>query len=111
MIFCKYTLATGLFLCAWPNAPDFDPATEGVAALVVRPDLRRHRYDEPSPNHLRLATAQELLAYDEALLDKIASEKFDHDKDLKACMIWTAQQLSIPLAQARQEILAIRRTL
>jgi len=109
MIYCRYRLSDGQFLCAWPNKPDFDASTEGVQDFLnhERPDLRLHRFDAVSPTKKRLATAPELSAYDDAVADAQAAGQFDQQKALKAIVLYIAQKHGLTPAQARQEIIAI----
>src|SRR5689334_9972466 len=111
MLYAKYRLSDNQFLCVWPQRPDFDPATEGVQEYLdhLRPDPRLHRYDATAPDKKRLATAQELTAFDAARTDEAALAQFDGQtqKMLKALAIWTAQKLGVQPATAKQEILAI----
>lgn len=74
MLFAKYRISDGQFLCCWPQPPGYDPATEGVQSFLehLRPDLRLHRFDDTAPDKKRLATAQELAAYDSARTDENA---------------------------------------
>lgn len=53
---------------------------------------------------VNVTKAQTLAAQQEA-------REFDERKLVKAVAIWAAQKLGVPLATARQEILAIKRTL
>ncbi len=111
MIYAKYRLSDGQFLCGWPQRPPYDPATEAVQTYPehLRPDMRLHRFDATAPDKKRLATAQELADYDAARADEAALAQFDGptQKIIKALAIWTAQKLGVPLATARAEILAI----
>ena len=111
MMYAKYRLSDGQFLCGWPQRPDFNPATEAVQTYLehLRPDMRLHRYDATAPEKKRLATAQELSDYDAARADEGAVAQFDGptQKMIKALAIWSAQKLNIPLATAKAEILTI----
>ena len=115
MVYAKYRLSDGRFLCGWPNRPDYDPATEAVQTYPehLRPNMRLHRFDASAPDKKRLATAQELTAYDDERADAAAVAELDGPdrKMVKAAVIWVAQRLGVPLPTARQEILAIRKSL
>jgi hypothetical protein len=106
-----YKLATGEFTVGGPCEPLYDPTTEAVVSLPRYPDLRTERYDVSAPGGIRPATAEEISAYDAARSDERAKAQFDGDKFMRAIAIWTAQRLGVPLAQARQEILTILKTL
>lgn len=111
MIYAKYRLSDGQFLCGWPQRPPYDPATEAVQTYPehLRPDLRLHRYDAASPDKKRLATAQEIADYDAARADEAALAQFDGptQKAIKTLAMWSAQKHNIPWPTARAEILAI----
>lgn len=111
MLCAKYRLSDNQFLCVWPQRPDFDPATEAVQEYPehLRPDIRLHRFDGTAGDKKRLATAQELSAFDATRLDAEAVGRFDtpEAKMLKALAIWAAQKLGVPLNQAKQEIVTI----
>lgn len=113
MVYAKYRLSDGQFLCGWPQRPPYDPATEAVQTYPehLRPDMRRHRFDGTvvGPDKKRPATAQELADYDAARADEAALAQFDGptQKMIKALAIWAAQRLNIQPATARAEILAI----
>jgi hypothetical protein len=113
MLYCIYRMADGQFLRVWPNTPPYDPAIEGVAIFQPheRPDLRLHRYDAAAPDKLRLATVSELQAYDAARTDAQAASRVDEDKAMRAIVLWVAQKVGVAPAVARQEILAIYRSL
>jgi hypothetical protein len=107
----RYRLSDGQFLNGLTSRPDFDPSTEGVQEYLdaVRPDIRLHRFDATTVDKKRLATAQELTAFDTARSDEAALAQFDGptQKMIKALAIWTAQKLGVPLATAKQEIVTI----
>jgi len=111
MVYAKYRLSDNQFLCAWPNSPRHDPQVEAVQTYPehLRPDMRLHRFDAAAPDKKRLASPQELADYDAARVNEAALAQFDGptQKMIKALAIWAAQKLNIPLATARQEILAI----
>lgn len=111
MVYAKYRVSDGQFLCGWPQRPPYDPATEAVQTYPehLRPDMRVHRYDAAAPDKKRLASPQELADYDAARLDEGALAQFDGptQKMIKALAIWAAQKLGIQPATARQEIIAI----
>jgi hypothetical protein len=106
-----YEQATGMFLCGGPFDPLYDPATQGLAALPDNPNPRLHRYDATSPTLVRAATEQEVTDYESARLNEQIRGQFDGNKNVLAFAMWTAQRLGVPMATARQEIMAIRRTL
>jgi hypothetical protein len=111
MVYAKYRLSDGQFLCGWPQQPPYDPATEGVEQYLehLRPDMRLHRYDGTAPDKKRLATTQELAAFDTARMDAEAISRMDavEVKMLKAVVIWAASKLGVQPATARSEILTI----
>ena len=109
MMIYSYRLSDGQFLRGWPNTPPYDPITEAIQSYPehARPNQRLHRYDGASPTKMRLATAQELIDYDAALLTEQAQGQFDELKLVKALAIWTAGKLNIPLQTAKNEILAL----
>jgi hypothetical protein len=111
MVYAKYRLSDGRFLCGWPQPPNYDAATEGVQEYPehLRPDMRLHRYDATTPDKKRLATSQELAAFDTERMDAKAAAQFDtpEAKMIKALAIWTAGKLGVQPATARNEILAI----
>jgi len=102
-----YEVATGTFLYGGPYDPSYNPATQGLVALPDHPNPRTQRYDVASAQ-VRPATEQEVTDYEAGQLDGQIRRAFDGDKNVLAFAIWTAQRLNVPLAQARQEILAIR---
>ena len=104
-----YRLSDGLFLWGGPCEQNYDPATQGVVVLARHPKPRIDRYD--GAGGIRAATAGEVSAYDLEQLQTATAREFDDRKDLKAALIWIAQKLNIPLATARAEYLAIRRSL
>jgi hypothetical protein len=104
-----YELSTQAFLYGGPCDAAHDPITQGVVKLSRHPKPRLERYD--GAGSIRPATAQEITDYDAAQKDEQTTRQFDSEKLTKAVAIWTAQQFNIPLAQARQEILAIYRGL
>lgn len=81
MVYAKYRLSDGQFLCVWPQRPDCDPATEGIQEFPqhLRPDLRAERYDAASATRKRPATAQELADYDDARTTSAAQRFVDTD--------------------------------
>lgn len=111
MVYAKYRVSDGQFLCGWPTRPNYDPATEAVQEYPehLRPDMRLHRYDAVAPDKKRLATMQELADFDAARLNEAALAQFDGPtrKMIKALAIWAAQRLGVPLNTAKQEILTI----
>lgn len=115
MLYAKYRLMDNQFLCVWPQSPDYDTATEAVQTYPEhqRPDIRLHRFDGTAPDKKRLATVQELTAFDTARADEAALVQFDGptQKIVKALAIWAAQKFGIPLTTARAEILAIYKSI
>jgi hypothetical protein len=115
MVYAKYRLADSQFLCAWPQTPPYDPATEGVQTYLeyLRPDMRLHRYDATEPDKKRLATAQELAAFDQAVANAMALNEINGPdrKALKSVVIWMAGRFGVDINTAVQEIIAIRKTL
>ena len=81
MIYAKYRLSDGQFLCGWPQRPPYDPATEAVQTYPehLRPDMRLHRFDATAPDKKRMATAQELADYDDARTTSAAQRFVDTD--------------------------------
>jgi hypothetical protein len=104
-----YALSTGTFLYGGPYEAPFDPVTQGVLLVDRHPKPRLERYN--GAGGIRPATAQEIADYDAAALIARTAERFDSEQLVKALAIWTAQKLSVPLATAKQEILAIYRQL
>lgn len=100
-IYC-YRLSDGQFLRGGTTVPSFDPATENIQEYLdhQRPDIRLHRFDGNAVDKKRLATAQELTAFDAARQAVTAQTLADTDPMLLA------------LAELmRQEINAIRAAL
>lgn len=93
----KYRLSDNQFLCVWPQRPDFDPATEGVQDYLdtQRPDIRLHRYDATAPDKKRLATAQELAAYDSMRADAEANTSVTANKQLLVLAEYLRLQLNV----------------
>jgi hypothetical protein len=106
-----YKIASGEFTRGGPCEPPYDPATEAVVQLPRYPDARTERYDASAPDRIRPATAEEIRAYDAAQTEERMRNQFDANQLVKALASWTAQRLGVPLAQARQEILTILKTL
>lgn len=81
MVYAKYRLSTGEFLCVWPSRPDHDPSTEAIQEFPehLRPDLRAERYDAASPTRKRAVTLQELADYDDARTTLVAQRFVDTD--------------------------------
>lgn len=81
MIYAKYRLSDGVFLCSWTTKPDYDPAIEGIQEFPqhLRPDLRAERYDATSATRKRAATVQELADYDDARATSGAQRFVDTD--------------------------------
>jgi hypothetical protein len=75
--------------------------------------MRLHRYDGTAPDKKRLATAQELTAYDAAIGTEQAQAEINgaDRKMMKAAVLWIAGKLGVDPAVAVQEIIAIRKTL
>lgn len=113
MLVYAYRLSDGQFLRGWPNEPPYNPATEALQTYpeYLRPDMRTERFDGTSQTKKRLATSQELAAYDAARAADAEQNQFDGQKMLKAVAIFFAQQLNIPLATAKAGILTIYRGL
>jgi hypothetical protein len=111
MVYAKYRLSDGRFLCGWPQRPPYDAATEAVQDYPehLRPDMRLHRFDATAPDKKRLATAQELADFDIERAALRAANLLDgpEAKMLKAIELWTTQKLNIQPATARAEILTI----
>lgn len=112
-MFFIHRLSDGQFLRGRQEPPPFDATTEGIAEYQrgEEPKPRLERYDGMSPTKKRLATTQEVAAYDAALAARRHQVEIDDAKMLKAVVLWTAQRFGITPAQARQEIMAIRETL
>lgn len=108
MYFWVYEISSGQFLRGGP-CEQHASAGDAVVALKRNPKPRVERYD--GAGEIRPATAREISDYDAARLAEHAADRFEEEKLVKALAIWTAQKLNIPLATARQEILAIRRSL
>lgn len=106
-----YDQTTGMLLCGGPFDPMYDTATQGLITLPENPNPRTQRVDLAQPTRLRSATDDEATAYETARLNEQIRGQFDGNKNVLAFAMWTAQKLGIPLATARLEILAIRRTL
>ena len=104
-----YRLSDGQFLHGGPTDPAYDSALSGLVVGPRHPNPRSERYD--GGGGIRAATAQESNDYETEHAEASTQGRFDDDKLVKALAIWTANKLNVPLATARQEILAILRTL
>lgn len=107
-----YRLADGVFLRGGFCDLSFDPAIEGVVRFDdadPAPHVRTERAD--GAGGTRPATGPEIAAFDAAQADTQVTARIDQDRILKALVIWLAQRFGIPPAQARQELLAIVRSL
>lgn len=113
MIYAKYRLSDGVFLCSWTTKPDYDPATEGIQEFPehLRPDLRAERYDAESRTGKRLATAEELAAYEAVKLDERARVSVEDDIAAVALVTFIARHFGITLQTAQDEIVAIQKEL
>ncbi|MDJ0948869.1 MAG: hypothetical protein QNJ94_08105 [Alphaproteobacteria bacterium] len=107
---CLFERAAGLFISGtrFDDLPH-DPATHLQLELPAYPDRRTERWD--GADGVRPATAQELADFDAAELDDQARQELDETKALRAMVMWTADKLGIPRAQARDEIKAIYKSL
>lgn len=110
-----YRLSDQQFVRGATSPPEFDPQTEALQTYPehLRPIIRTERFDGAAQTKKRTATAQEIQDWDDARAVLNATTRFDSPeaKMLKALAIWTAGKLNVPLATARQEILAIYRGL
>jgi hypothetical protein len=104
-----YDISTDAFICGGPYEPVCNPVTQRIVELSHHPDPRTERYD--GAGGIRPATAEEVSDYDVAQKDAQSLSRFDDEQLVKALAIWTAGKLNVPLAQAKQEILAIYRGL
>jgi hypothetical protein len=104
-----YRLSDNQFLFGGPYDPVFNPATEGLITTTRHPDPRTERYD--GAGGIRPATEQEITDYDIGQVAEQALSRFDNEKLVKALAIWTAGKLSVPLGQAKTEILEVYRAL
>ena len=104
-----YRLSDGQFLHGGPTDPAYDSALSGLVVVPRHPNPRSERYD--GVGGIRAATAQEISDYETEHAEASTQGRFDDEKLVKALAIWTANKLNVPLATARQEILAILRTL
>lgn len=75
-----------------------------VGILPFMPDRRTKRYN--GAGGVRDATAQEVTDFDTAKQDREAIHDIDGAKALRALVLWLAQKLAVPPAQARSEIIA-----
>jgi hypothetical protein len=100
-----YRLSDGEFTHGGPYEPDFNPATHGLLESARHPDPRQERYD--GAGGIRPATEQEIIEHDTAKKDTQSLSQFDSEKLVKALAIWTAGKLTVPLGQAKAEILVI----
>lgn len=107
---CLFERATGLF--AGGTMHDdmaHDTATHVQLTLASYPDRRVHRWDGAAG--VRAATSQELADYDAAEADEAAAAGIDGMKALKALVIWLAPLVGKTPAEARDEIIAIHKSL
>lgn len=103
-----YQVSDGQFLSGGPCNPT-PGAGQGLVTLSRNPHPRYERYD--GAGGIRPATAQETADYDDTQTVERALARFDNEKLVKALALWTAGKLNVPLAAAKQEILAILRGL
>jgi len=92
--------------------PDYDPATEGVDQFLdadPHPNPRTERHKAGGGK--RAATAQEITEYDTSTLDTQAQVIYDGDKALKALVLWLAPLAGRTPQQAKNEIIAIYKSL
>ena len=104
-----YRIADGEFLHGGPCEVQA-LAGQAVVAVPRNPKVRVERWDE-SNQRIRPATTGEIAAYDQAVSDEREHGELDTQLMIRAVAIFLAQRLGIPLAEARQEILTIRRSL
>lgn len=107
MLYWVYDTTSLEFLYGAANALPYDPATQGMETYPVHPDPATERWDGTAPGKKRLATEQELTTSASTHQASNALSAFNQEKLVASVVIWTAGKLSIPLATARQEILAI----
>ncbi len=103
---CLFDRNTGLFVSGtrFDDVPH-DPATHIQIELRGFPDRRGERWD--GAQDVRPATAQEIADFETAEMEERARAELDDARMLKAIALWVAGKLSIPPAQARDEIKAI----
>lgn len=104
-----YDRTTNEFLFGGSYDPAINPALHGVATVIRHPNARLERYD--GTGGIRPATAQEITNYDAARVTEQSLSRFDNEKLVKALALWVAGKLNVPVATAKQEILAILRGL
>ncbi len=110
MVKCIFDKTTKLYAggLRWTD-PTFDSATQVLITLAEFPDKRTDRWDDATG--IRAATAQELTDFDSAKVDAEVNQEIDGAKTLKALILWLAPLVGKTPAQARNEIVAIRKTL
>lgn len=104
-----YRQSDGVFLYGGPCNPEALEAGCAVVELSRHPNPKTERFD--SVQGIRPALASEIVEQEAGAAATAVAAQFDAQRDVKAVVIWVAQKLNIPLATARQEILAIRRGL
>lgn len=94
-MFMVYRLSDGLFLRGMASQrPEYDPATEACEEYRAWPDRRTQRHDATAREHIRLATAQELAAYDDARAEAEATTRVA-DRQLVVLAEYLRQQLNV----------------
>lgn len=107
---CIFDKATGVFKDgSHEHSRDFNPATEVLLLLSEYPNRVEERWD--GGGGVRPATVQEKVDDREVRLNAQAKREFDDTKAFRALIMWLAPLVGKPLAQARDEIKAIYRTL
>jgi len=89
-----YRLNDGTFIRGGYYDVTYDPATEGLVSLGERhPDPRLERFDVTTKT--RLATTEEVSAYDATQLDTQAQATVDTNKALLAVIVYARAQLNV----------------
>lgn len=107
---CIFNKASGIFVTgSFEKARTFDPATEVLLIRSEFPDRVNDRWD--GAGDIRPATAQEKEDARLVKVDKQAKHELEELKVFRALIVWLAPLVGKSLAQARDEIKAIYRTL